>query len=156
MNSKVRRASIAAVCALGATIATISPAHATGLAAYDCGTAGNPVGFRFDRTPPTTPPSKNLRVQAPIGFFTAVPIAVGALSAMLIGPPSPPYPLTMTNPNVLAAGSYFSINLTGVSPVGLTVPPTAIFASTTTPPGTIAGLPVGCGLISWTVGTWPI
>jgi len=154
-KTKLRRATIAGVCALGATIATITPAHATtGLADYDCGAAGNPVAFRFDRT---TSAGKNLRVQAPIGFSTAVPMLPGALSAMLIGPPSPPYPLTVSNPNVLTPGAYFGINLIGVSPVTLTVPPTAIFISTTTtPPGAVTGLPVGCGLISWNPMTWPI
>jgi len=147
-KTKLARAGIAAVCALGATIASITPAHAgTATAAYDCAASGNPIKVTFTRTAPTMPPTKNLRITVAFTFFQPTPIPVGAIVGTLIGPPSPPYPLTLTNPTVIPAGFSTSLTLTGTSPATLTGPPTAI---------TAPAVSLGCGLIGTTSGTWPI
>jgi len=144
VKTKLARAGIAAVCALGATVAGITPAHAaTATASYDCGTAGT-IAFTFTRT---APPGKNLTVRVFVTFVVPAAIPVGGVVGTLIGPPSPPYPLTVTNPVVIPAGFITSLTLTGASPAALTGPPTAVM---------VPAVPLGCGLIGTTSGTWPI
>jgi len=144
MTSGLKRGIVAGVCALGATVATITPANAaTAGAAYDCGTAGT-IAFTFTRT---APPGKNLTVRAFPGFVVPTSIPVGGAVGTLIGPPSPPYPLTVTNPTAIPAFVPLNLTLTGVSPANLTAPPTAI---------TVPAVSLGCGLIGTTSGTWPI
>ena len=76
MTSKLKRGIVAGVCALGATIAGITPAHAAGLASYNCGTNGNPVTFTFTRTGPT-----GLAVQGSLSNVPlASPVGVGGAS----------------------------------------------------------------------------
>jgi len=148
VKTKLARAGLAAVCALGATIAGVTPASAaTAGAAYDCAASGNPIGVTFTRTAPTMPPTKNLRIIVAFTFSPAVPIPPGGIVGTLIGPPSPPYPLTLTNPNVIPSGPNTSLTLTGASPVALSGPPTAVMAP---------AVSLGCGLIGTTSGTWPI
>jgi len=127
--SKLKNATIAAVFAFGASVAMVTPASAVGTATayYNCTPYGNPVKVTFTRT--TTPPAKNLSVKADLSFTVPAvtgPIGVGGISAQLTGPPTPPYPITVTNPNVIPPGTYTSITLTGTAPATLTGPPATI------------------------------
>ena len=134
MTSKLRRGIVAAVCALGATVATVTPAHAaTANATYNCGVWGSSVLFTFIRTAPT-PPTKNLTVKVILGGFAPVTYAPGQVIGTLKAPPSPPYPLVVTNPNAIPAGFYSLILLTGVSPATLTGPPASVTTTFNSPP----------------------
>jgi len=149
VKSKLARAGLAAVCALGATIATITPAHAASASAsYNCGTFGNPIKVTFTRTAPTTPPSKNLKVAIPASFTAPAPILPGSVAAVLGG--SPPYPITVTNPTTIPAGPVTTFTLTGPSPSTLGGPPTTI--------GTVlSGNAVTCTLLGTPAPSgWPI
>jgi len=150
--SKLKSATIAAVCALGASAAMITPASAVGTAnaTYNCGIYGNPVTVQFTRT--TQPPANNLTVKAFLTFFSPSPIPVGGVVATLKPPPGPPYPVVATNKTLVPAGLNSSITLTGPAPVALPGPP-AIISIKITPPG----ITVTCTLIGPVPpGTWPI
>jgi len=143
MTSGLKRGLGAAVCALGATLATITPAHAaTASASYNCGTLGGSVRVTFTRTAPT------LTVKMPVSFTLPTPIGVGAITAVLGGPS--PYPIAVTNPNLIPAGPVTMLTLTKPSPVPLPGPPTSI------------GIPLPGGAITCTLlaspapSGWPI
>jgi len=140
VKTKLARAGIAAVCALGATIAGVTPAHAaTATASYNCGTLGGSVKVTFTRTAPT------LKVWMPVSFTSSTPLGVGAVVSVLGG--LPPYPITVTNSTVIPPGPVTMLTLTGSSPMSLYGPPTSIGIS---PLGgcTLLGSPAPSG--------WPI
>jgi len=147
--SKIKNATIASVFALGITAAMITPAAAAGVATYNCGALyGTSVKGTFTRTAPTTPPSKNLKVEATISFISPVAIGVGGIVGTLNGPPAPPYPLTVTNPNVIPAWVPQSkVTLTGPSPATLGGPPQSITIN-------VAGVVVTCNRTATGAG-WP-
>jgi len=143
--SKIMSASIAAACALGASVAMISPAAAVGTATatYNCGAYGSAVVGTFTRTAPTVPATKNLAVVATISFTSPAPILPNAASAVFAGAG-----LTLTNPNVIPAGPNTSIKLSGASPATLASAPTGITIS-------VAGVTVNCAQ-SGPVSGWGI
>jgi len=151
--SKPKRASVAAVCALATSAVMVTPAVAvgTGYASYNCGDPTHLIPFRFKRTAPTTPPSKNLTVEGILALSTPLSISVGGVVATLKSPPSPSYPLTTSNPNVIPPG-LFAIKVTGPSTVSLSGPPGSI-TITVAQPG--FALNITCTL-SATESGWPI
>jgi len=125
--SRLKNATIAAVCALGASTAMITPASAIGAASapYDCGAWGNPVTVAFTRSAPA-PGFRNLDVSLPISIYSGVPLVPGGIAGTLNSPPGPPYPIAAANTNVAPPGIVNPVRLKGVSPATLTGPPSSI------------------------------
>lgn len=134
--SKIKNATIAAVCALGAFAATTTPASAVGTATgtYDCvNNQGSGISATFTRTAPTTPATKNLTLIVSIDYGITTPLGVGAVTATLSDPSSTP-PVILTNTNVVpatATRSRIDIKFSGPSPSTLNgpLPLTLVFAS---------------------------
>jgi len=147
--SKLKRAAVASVFALGVTAAMITPASAAGTATYSCPGYGTITGT-FTRINATT-----VDLNATIGYSSPSPLAPGAIVATLGG--SAPYPRTMSNPNVLPpTGSSVLLRGTGF-PASLPAPPNTITLVITlppppTPPNTVT---VVCTRTATGV-TWPV
>jgi len=151
--SKIRNVTVAALCALGASVAMISPASAVGTAnaSYNCGDGWGTATASFTRTAPTTPATKNLVLVFTFNFQNISPTAVGGAVTTLSGPATP-YPLTLTNPNVVPATSTWApinIRTTGASATTLTGPPAAINLTLSN-----VGLDLTCTVVN--ADGWPI
>lgn len=148
--SRMKNATIAAVCALGASAAMVAPASAagTGKATYNCGMYGNPVTFTFARTATTA-----LTVTASISYFAPVPIPVNGIQMVLHAPPAPPYPISgVSNTVAVAPGPQSTITARKSTTPPLPGPPASI-TITIAPPG----ITISCALKATPPPSgWPI
>jgi len=127
--SKIKNVTIAAVCALGASAAMITPASAVGTATatYNCGSSPwTAVSATFTRNAPTTPATTNLALVVSLMTVQASPTPVGGAVATLSGTPA----LTLTNPNVVyyvgPTWTMVDFRMTGTSAATLTGPPASL------------------------------
>jgi len=145
--SKLKRAAVASVFALGVTAATITPASA-GAGTYSCGASGPLTGW-FSRTAPTT-----IQLVATVFYTSPTPIPKGKFVATLGGPSSPPYPVILSNPNALPpTGS--SVTLTGPAPALPLLPAApATIDLVISPPG-LPVTTIACVFVSQ-APVWPV
>ena len=148
--SKLKRAAVASVFALGVTAATITPASAAGTGTYNCSGYGSSITGTFTRIAPTT-----IQLDVNVGYSSPTPILPGKFVAKLTNPAAPPYPVTLTNPNVLGpAGT--SVRLTGTAPASPLLPNApATINLEITPLGMIM-TPVTCTFVSQGWPTWGV
>ncbi|MFF7245927.1 hypothetical protein ACFZBU_18695 [Embleya sp. NPDC008237] len=131
--SKIKSGVVAAVCAIGATAAMVTPASAagTGKATYDCGVYGSSVGATFTRSA-----SNLLTLTASLSYFVPTAIPAGGITGTLTGNQS-----GLANPTAISAGFHSSIVLQKAGSVAIPSAPSSI-VMTITPPG----LTVTCNL----------
>jgi hypothetical protein len=124
--SKIKNATIAAACAIGATAVMVTPASAagTGKATYDCGIYGSTVGATFTRSA-----TNLLTLTASLTYFVPTAIPVGGITGTLTGNQS-----GLANPTAISAGIHTSIVLQKAGSVGIPSAPSSI-VMTITPPG---------------------
>jgi len=138
----IKRAAVASACAIGASVAMISPASAaTATASYNCGTYGNPVGVTFTRT------GTALSLTAGISFFSPGVPAGGIVATLnYTGSPAVPSQGGITNPTAVPFGPRSSITLTKASSAPLPRPPSSIVLVITPPP--LPTVTVTCTLLA--------
>jgi len=152
--SKLRNATIAAVCAVGATAVMITPASAagTGKATYNCGIYGSSVAVDFIRT---TTGALTVKASLPFIVPPGGTIPINGITGTLQPPPSPPYPIVVKNATAMPPGIYSSITLNAASSPAMSGPPATIkivVGPPPTPPVTVT-----CTLKTSPVPTgWPI
>ncbi|MYW04532.1 hypothetical protein [Streptomyces sp. SID3343] len=124
--SKIKSATIAAACAIGATAAMVTPASAAGTAkaTYDCGIYGSSVGVTFTRSA-----TNLLTLTASLTYFVPTAIPVGGITGTLTGNQS-----GLANPTAISAGFHTSIVLQKAGSAGIPGAPGSV-VMTITPPG---------------------
>lgn len=122
--SKLKSATVAAACAIGASAMMITPAAAAGTATatYNCGVYGSSVATTFTRST-----SNLLTLKATITYVVPTTIPVGGLTVAAGGQ-------TLANAAAITPGVKTSITVTKAGSTPVTAAPTTIVI-TITPPG---------------------
>jgi len=139
--SKIKRAIVAAVSALGLSVAMITPASAS-TAAYNCGSGG--IMIQVNRMSPWP------KIRVDLGaFFNPAPVAVGGMVMTLYPPPGVVPSFTVTNSTAIPFGALSSLTLTGTPLPGALDTPDFMKLVT-------SAMNFTCSLATQGAGPWPI
>jgi len=139
--SKIKRAIVAAVSALGLSVAMITPTSAS-TAAYGCGSGG--IMIQVNRMSPWP------KIRVDLGtFLNPTPVAVGGMVMTLYPPPGAVPSFTVTNSTFIPVGVLSSLTLTGTPLPGALDTPDFMKLVT-------SAINFACPLVTQGAGPWPI